>query len=287
MATYTSFPHPVMGNRDNVNESLELLQPQYKPTASDVYIELPIRCTSDQLKNLVKDGEAQISVTWDCGATMSRGIAKTTVVATNYGWNCSLYLVQEEISGTVSIDVEIIAKRQLLNFRWDAQHPIYRGSTFDISEGDVLGILGGFEFEARKLYDVMDPPLGSLFVVHATQSRDLITVDYDIEDDQILIQLSPEMAQHVGRLGSGSYDATKISSLIFPVLVDTLNLMSRALEDPDQDHYQEKQWFKALEARVKDLNLDIHNAVPTAQELLGNISAKAMLEIIDEDGDQG
>ena len=274
-----------MGNRDNVEETLELLQPFYRSSAQHVYVEIPIRCTSNQLKRMVEDGDARISVIWDCGATMSRGIAHTTVRPTNYGWNCSLYLVQEEISGLVSLSVEIIATRQFSNFKWEAQHPIYRDSTFDISEGDVLGILGGFDLEARKLYDVMNPPVGSLFVVHSSQNTEPISVDYDTEDDQILIQLSPEMTRGVNQLGRGKLDATKIALIIFPVLVDTVNLMAQAIADSEQDHYRRKPWFKALYRRINDLQLDLQNAIPTAQELLSNISIDALAEFDYEDGE--
>lgn len=285
MATYSSFPHPVLGNRNNVEETLELLEPRYIPLAQEVEIILPVRCDSKQLKAMVDAGDAQVVVTWDCPSTMSRGIAKTKVVARDYGWESVLHLVQEELRGLVSIDVAVIATRDLPEFKWEAQHPVYRDATFEISEGDFLGVLGGFDFEARKIYDAMDPPVGSLFAVRTSRNPEPITVDYDQDDSQIYIQISEQLATGINQLGAGNYDATKIAFVVLPVLIDTINLMSRAIEDPEQDHYQEKYWFKALLRRIKELKLDLDNAVPTAQALLSNISAKAIAELSVEEGD--
>ena len=286
MATYSSFPHPVLGNRNNVAENLELLQPTYTPAAQEVHVHLPIACDSAQMNSMLRNGDARIVITWDCPTTMSRGIADTQVSQKGFGWECDFYLIQEEISGLVSIDASIIATRAIDEFKWDAQHPIYRDSSFDISEGDILGILGGFDFEARKLYDAMDPPLGSLFVVHTSPGVEPISVEYDESDDHILIQISQDMAKGINQLGNGNFDATKIAFIVFPALIDTLNLMSRAIDDKEQEHYLEKRWFKALQRRVDDLKLDIHNAVPTAQVLLSNISTKALAEFVSEEGDR-
>lgn len=286
MATYSSFPHPVLGNRNNVAEKLELLQPAYTPAAQEVHVHLPIACDSAQLNSMLRDGDAQIIVTWDCPTTMSRGVAEPQISRKSFGWECDFYLVQEEISGLVSIDVSIIATRSIDDFKWDAQHPVYRDSSFSISEGDILGILGGFDFEARKLYDAMNPPLGSLFVIHASTGVEPIAIDYEESEDYILIQISQDMAKRISQLGTGSFDATKIALVVFPALTDTLNLMSRAVDDKELEHYLEKRWFKALQKRIEELNLDMHDAVPTAQILLSNISTKALAELVSEEDDR-
>lgn len=283
MRGYSSYPHPVVGNRNDVDVRLELVEPLYKPAAREVYVRATVQTDDGQVRELIESGTAAIAVTWDSPATMARGMAPCSTKPTPYGWEFSFYLAQEDIKGDVSIDVNLIASRDITGFKWDHQHPAYGDSNFDILRGDVLAVLGGFTFEARKLYDAMQPPLGSLFRVFVGKESRPLTVEYS-HKEQIHVQLSAEFADGINALGSGRFDETKLSLVVLPVLVDTVNLMSRAI-DGDQDDYQTYPWFTALEDLIHKSGLDVHESLTTAQALLSNSSIKSVQELLDPEGE--
>lgn len=281
---YSSFPHPVLGNRNDVLSEFKLLDHKCHPLAQMAHVRFSVGCRNDQLEALIESGEAAFAITWDCPATMSRGLAVPHVTKKRYGWDIRFSLLQDEIKGAVHIDPALIATKEIRDFAWDAQNPVYGDSRFTISSGDILGILNGFTFAARKISDALEPPLGSLFQIIPCEEPDPIAVEYEA-DEQIVVKISEEIAQRLNILGNGRLDATVIALVVFPVLVDAINLMHGCEQDSDLDDYSHKSWFRTLKERIDDADLDTGNAVGTAQLLLSEITNQALCELAALEGD--
>ncbi|SIS59151.1 hypothetical protein SAMN05444817_11711 [Corynebacterium appendicis CIP 107643] len=285
---YSSYPHPVVGNGNDVNAHLDAVEDGvvFHPLSDLITFEIPIKTDDPQIRDLVNTGEAKFVVSWDCAATLARGTADYKTEKTHYGWNLRFSLLQEEVRSQVEIDLDLVAATDLPNFHWQSQNHLYGSSTFSISKGDVLAVLSGFNFKVRKIYDAMDPPLGSLFRIITADIAEPMSVSYDSLEDQILIEVSESFGNNLQSLSPGQFDASKISVIVFPVLVDAINLINKSVEDPNQDDYVDTNWYQGLLKRIKELNLDTSNPLQTAQELLSRVNEKALAELIElQDGD--
>lgn len=130
----------------------------------------------------------------------------------------------------------------------------------------------------------MDPPIASIFHVLTADIERPIRVEYN-QTDQIVIQLSEKFGQKVNLLGNSVFDATKIALVVFPVLVDTINLLNKSAEDADHNLYSDTNWFKTLQSQIEQQNIDTVDAVAAAQALLSNVVDKALDEISNSDGE--
>ena len=97
--SFGSFPHPVIGNGDDVHSQL-LVEDQIvvTPTPEDVEIRFNIFTDDEQVEDLVAKGEAKFVFWWHCSSTFSSGMLKPFATRkTLHGWTFECSLDQREI----------------------------------------------------------------------------------------------------------------------------------------------------------------------------------------------
>lgn len=284
MAQNGSFPHPVIGNSDDVNSTLTLTNIVVAPSIEDVRLDFRLTTNDTQLMELVNDGTLQVIIFWHCRATLSSGILNPLQVKQRIdGWTYQCQLMQEDIRDRVDIAVEIVAPKDLDNFQWDNQHPDYGDQTFSVSTGDYLGIADSFYFDATKLYDAMNPPLGSIFkVVEDPKLTAPMKVDFSGET-QVIIQLSSDVARGFTELGY--YSSLKLSLVVLPALMETLSFISRMELNEDGEDLSQKEWYGHLKRLLAYHQAEVNQPLEAAQRLLGNPTVDALKTINAEEAE--
>lgn len=69
-----SFPHPVAGNGDDVNATLNISNILVSPSVEDVRFEFRFSTDDKQILQLIRNGELAIEIFWHCGATLNSGL---------------------------------------------------------------------------------------------------------------------------------------------------------------------------------------------------------------------
>lgn len=241
-----SFPHPVLGNGDDVSSSISISNISIGPTSLDTSIRFRVTTDDQQLIDFVNSGDIEPVFFWHCRSTLTSEIEKLHPVKKRQdGWQFEVLLDQEKIRGEVDVSVEMIATKELVDFQWTNQHPDYGSSTFQIRPGDYIALAGSFKFKAAKLFDAMNPPLSSFFdIIGDPQLTDPLEVDFD-DDEQIRVRISTYVKEKMLHPGMGA--SLKISLVVLPALIETLGFIERQSLTEDGEDLTCRSWYQNLQ----------------------------------------
>lgn len=268
MAKRGSYPHPIIDAADDVASDFEVHNVLIDAGQQDIGITYEILCDDPDLDKLLRNGDAKHSLRWRCSSTISTGEMKPEVyrqTSTSYGLRA--WLDQELVKGDVFADVRVIATRLIQGHTWVRQHPEYGSASFGLQVGDVLAEGGQISFSAEKLYDPLDPPIGSCFrFVRNTNNQKGIRVAFD-SDETVDVRI-PAKTFDDFKLFSNRPDL-QISLVVLPALMETLRFM-KANADSGDEPLDDKIWFQAINKLVGARSEWKHPILEIAQKLLDN-----------------
>ncbi|QJS15558.1 hypothetical protein HK412_04285 [Corynebacterium glutamicum] len=275
MATIVgSYPHPVLGNQDDVSSNFQLQNAQFKPDVDDIEISFRVASDDPDLTRMLKSGEAELMARWDCPVTMSNGYLELDVVRQHAdGTSFKGWLDQREVREDVRIDIFVVASKTISEFSWQNQHEDYAQDKFEIRKGDLLANGGFFTIKVGKLYDPMDPPVGSCFriTVDPIQKRE-IKVNFD-DDEQVVILMSKEMASGFQELSFRP--DLQISLVILPALMETIIFIQKNQSDDSEEDLSDKTWFQTVSSLLRSIDSET-SPIAIAQQLLGDVVTKVL-----------
>lgn len=248
MANRGSYPHPVIDIADDVSSDIEVINVLVDPTQQDIEVTYEIRTEDPDLTLLLDSGKATHSLRWHCSSTISTGeMLPTEYQRTRNGFRLRAYLDQQLVRGDVVADVRILVADELQGHRWKNQHPDYGSSSFDLHPGDVLADAGSFKFNAEKMYDPLNPPVGSCFKFVRSGSRHKrIKVAFD-GNETVTVEI-PAKTFDDFQLFSHRPDL-QIALVVLPALSETLHFIkSNDGEEPLDD----KIWHNEIQQLVED-----------------------------------
>lgn len=241
-----SFPHPVLGHADDVASVFDVVNIAVTPLVDDVEVRFRLRSDDPDLGSMLSAGDAQLVVRWSCAATLASGDLAVDVIADHVdGKTYAGWIDQRMVRDRVRVDVAVVAARALSDLRWTRQHTDYGTQSFAVAVGDYLADGYGFEFFADKLFDPMQPPLGSCFrlVPDPLCPRDL-RLRFD-DDEQVVIVMSVQMAEGLKALGHRP--DLQISLVVLPALMETLSFMERNSADASSEDLSGKAWYSTIQ----------------------------------------
>jgi hypothetical protein len=261
-----SYPHPVLDDSDDVGSNFEVSNPSTSPNIEDIGLTFDLRTDDPTIKRLLEERKARVSLRWRCSATLATGEHEPEVRASLAdGHQHEFWIDQREVRGTIRVDIRVLAIEPLTSFRWERQHPDYGNAAFDLRVGDVIADGGSFNFEAEKLYDPLDPPVGSCFrFVEDSKLRKGMRVTFE-EDDVVLVRLSPESLRNLGLLAA--HPELQISAVVLPALIQTVSYIQATIKDLSED-LGERVWYKAISDKVERLGGFDEPAIDIAQKIL-------------------
>ncbi len=276
-----SYPHPVIDSADDVSSGFNVINVLVAPSHQDIEITYEVRTDDPDLIRLLDDGYAMHSLRWRCSSTISTGeMRPTEYQRTSAGFKIRAWLDQQLVKGKVDADVRIIVAKDLLSHRWTNQHVDYGDASFDLQRGDVLADGGSFRFDAEKMYDPLNPPVGSCFRFVRSTHHKGIKVAFD-GNDTVSVQI-PEKTFDQFKLFSHRADL-QISLIVLPALLETLDFIkSNGEEEPLDD----KAWYVEINKQVQAFGGWDRSLLDLAQKILDNpIDAAIRAGIMAEEED--
>ena len=265
-----SFPHPVLDDTDDVSARFELFNVTVSPAVEDIEINFQLRMTDPQIQALIDSGEAKYYFHWKCSSTIDSGSldgAKATPMAdsTRYtGW-----IDQRRIRRTVRVSVTVIAVQEIPSYRLDSQHADYGDSSFHLYPGDLIANAGYFEFKPHKLFDPLNPPIGSCFQFLEDESltKGLKVKFHD--DEHVLVCFPPALLVEFGSLRNRP--ELQISLVVLPALMETISFIRKNDQDGDSgEDLSDRPWAIIIRDLVDQIGAMDESPFSLAQRILEN-----------------
>jgi hypothetical protein len=281
-----SYPHPVLDASDDVAGAFEVFNVTVTPSVEDVELRFQVRMSDPDIQGLLDAGRARFSFRWTCSSTIAVGELDPTVAsehADSTGYVA--WLDQQQVRRTVRVEFRVLAAELIESYTLKGQHPDYAGATFTVMAGDVLADGGYFEFEPDKLYDPLDPPVGSCFKF-MSDSKQRRGLRVQFHDDEHVLVVFPEKLLP-GFAALGNRPDLQVATVVLPALMQTIQFVKENL-DPGAggEDLTEKSWYEPIRGLVEGVGSFDDPAFDLAQKILGNCldsSLSKALEMNDEE----
>lgn len=269
-ATRGSYPHPVLDYSDDVASTFEVFNVTVTPTVEDVEVGFQVRMTDPDLQALIEAGRARFNFRWTCGSTITGGAlddARAVQMADSTRYTA--WIDQRDVRRKVRVQVSVIATEEMVDYRLAAQHADYGTATFHVQPGDVLADAGYFEFAPDKLFDPLNPPVGSCFrFVPDTRLRKGVAVRF--HHDQFVLVAFPESLLAEFHALAGRPDL-QIGLVVLPALMETIAFIrsNDAVGDTGED-LSDRLWYEAIRGLVEGVGSFEDSPLTLAQRILAN-----------------
>lgn len=253
-----SYPHPVLGNGDDVPGAAFQAAYDYSSDKQYYYITATIACSSKTLKKLIEQGRACYVLHVECSNTMYRQAFEFAEEQKRFPIPAS------GLNDDVEVNTFVRATRDLTDYRIEGAHTEYGGSTFQISAGDILAIGEGQVFTAETSADSLRR-IGSIMVIEKSSVSGDHPMDAEFSGDKIRILLCERDFDAYSKLKSvPSLTSHLTTTIVLPVLLEALHYVK-----DNSEGLQTLGWYRNLQRRMEMLNLvDEQEMLKKAQLLL-------------------
>ncbi|MFH1310739.1 MAG: hypothetical protein ABIH85_08720 [Candidatus Omnitrophota bacterium] len=261
-----SFPHPVLGVRDDVHGCHRV---EFTIAFSNDVVNMEVNHTfyNAVLEKLIGEEKAVFCTQIICPKTVYREIKcgkdKKQIIQ----------LEQNDLRGKVTVDFFVIAAENIDTYENDKAHPDYQGFKFSVNKGDVLSVGGSDSFVADKQWQ-STKSVGSFMTIRCgNKTKGPMGIDLTSESGKIVITLSINDFKRFQIYGQNeSYYPIYHSCIVFPALSYALTAM---LSPEGKDQFEEYLWYQMLEERrqtddkLKVLEWEPSGVAEIAQTILG------------------
>ena len=252
-----SYPHPVVGNRDDVPGAAFQAALDMTSDKEAVYLDATVKCSSKTINDLVKKKEASFVLHVECGNTLYRKVFDF------HDGNYRAQIPSNNLNDSVEVNVFAKANRDISGYRVDAAHPDYGGVTFEIEKGDILAVGEGHIFYLDAPFDALSP-IGSIMEIHeAHQDGDMpMQVDYNGPKIQIVLS-KKDFADYKLLKINESLSVALTTTIVLPVLIEAIRIVQTDSDDDDL------RWVRALRRRIEGMGLKPDgDSLQLAQDIL-------------------
>ena len=279
-----SFPHPVLGVRDDILENQESsaalkVDFNYKKHIETKFL---FNLKNQEIRQLINKKSAVFAVEIDCKKTFLRTCVTSTKPKIIH------LLKKSDVKDKVEVNFLVLANQTINDYKNPQAHPDYRNSSFFLERGDVLAYLGKNEFFAEKNWRELKAVESFMEVQKGDHEEGGFYVDLNYR--KIVIKLSKkefELYRSNRLLNYKHFENLFHSAIALPSLAYAINALSR-----DRSNYEDKIWAQVLIKRAKEddnIGMDMLNepekALNMAQIILEEPACRSfqsMHKIIDE-----
>lgn len=258
-----SYPHPVLGNGDDLGGSFKVELP-YELSRDAVVLHPSFSLRNSAIEELLKKGKASFIAEVECRGTFYRRSFQIGVQ------NESISIPAKLLRERVAVSFFVCATRDLEEYKPSEPHSDYEGAQFDVEAGDVLAVGGLSSFIAEKAFDPLRPPISSFMsIMEGNQHEGPMEIDY--EADKITIVLSKaDWKSYVGVRGQKPVQGILHSAVVLPALVDAIHKIHTS-----PGEYERLNWFGRLDAILEAKKLQDKDPFEAAQRILDNPSSRS------------
>lgn len=240
-----SYPHPVLGNKDDVPNAGFQASLEMTTDKQSVYITAEIACSCATLNSLLANADAAFVLHVECSNTMFRRA---------YQFNETSHRISipaDCLNDAVEVNVFMSAINRIPAYRIPEAHSDYGAAVFDVRRGDVLALSEGQVFHIESSFDSLRR-IGSIMQINESPKDGDLPMETSFEGDKIVIFLSKsDFADYKLLKLNESVSAPLTTTIVLPVLVEALHI----LNEEDGGFDDNRRWVRALAQRIKSLNL--------------------------------
>ncbi len=238
-----SFPHPVVGNGDDVPAAEFQAAYDFSSDKTTFYLKATVACNSKSVLKLIEKGKACYTLHVECSNTLYR---KT------YDFTAAEYpvaLPATEVHDDIEVNAFVRATAAVPRYKVDGAHDDYGDATFDVRPGDILAVADGQVFDASQKADPLRR-VGSLMLVQPSGQAGDHPLLYDTNGDRILILLcESDFADYAAMKATPLLTDHLTTTLVLPVLVEVLHDLA------DEEEPGEQKWKTLLRQRMAGMKL--------------------------------
>ncbi len=242
-----SYPHPVVGNRDDVPGAAFQAAVEMSTDRENVYIDVATKCSSSTINQLISEGAATNILHIECSNTLFRRAFEFAE------HDKRLSIPVENLNDAVEVNVFVRAMRDASGYSVDAAHPDYDGAKFQIREGDILAVGEGYIFHIESSFDSFSR-IGSIMQIEeATEDGELpMRVDFNGDKIRIILSKADFRDYRLLKVQEG-ISAALTSAIVLPVLVEALHFWKAGEAGGEEDSLR---WMRVLRSRIEKLELE-------------------------------
>jgi len=241
-----SYPHPVVGNRDDVPGAAFQAAVEMSSDRENVYIDVATKCSSSTINRLMSEGAAKHVLHVECSNTLFRRAYEFSEPATR------IAIPGENLNDAVEVNVFVRATRSASGYSVDAAHTDYGSATFQIGEADILAVGDGYVFYIESCFDSLRR-IGSIMQIEESTEDGELPMRVDFNFDKIRVILSKADFRDYKLLkGQEGVAAPLTSTIVLPVLIEALHFWKSGEAGADDDSLR---WVRALRSRIGALKL--------------------------------
>jgi hypothetical protein len=240
-----SYPHPVLGNRDDVPGAAFQAALEMSADKQCVYLACEVACSCAFLNSLLGSGDTQLVLHVECSNTLFRR-------AYPFGQTTHrISIPADNLNDAVEVNVFMRAVNGIPAYRIPEAHADYGDTTFDVRRGDILAVAEGRVFHIESDFDSLSR-IGSIMQINESPKDGDLPMEPSFEGDKIVIFLSKnDFADYkLLKLHEG-VSGPLTTTIVVPVLVEALHILkeeSDGIEDT-------RRWVRALARRIDKLEL--------------------------------
>ena len=256
-----SYPHPVLGNRDDVPSAAFQATLEMTADKQSIYVAAQIACSCNVLNSLLSEGDVAFVMHVECSNTLFRRAYEFRETSHR------IAIPADNLNDAVEVNVFIRAVNRIPAYRILEAHPDYGDAAFDVRRGDILAVAEGLVFHIESPFDSLSR-IGSIMQINESPKDGDIPMEPSFEGDKIVIFLSKsDFADYrVLKLHEG-VGGPLTTTIVLPVLVEALHVLNEDNEGIDDT----RRWVRALTRRIESLNL--------AKEIQPILLAQKLLEL--------
>lgn len=288
------YPHPVLirGKDDYIDCSFELLLDidDFKTVGEEIIFLPKYTMECNGLTELLSKGKAKVVVIVQSSVASYRN---DFAFQTNEN-SAEFRIAKNSVIKNIEFTGCIIANEDIKPFVLGELNPMYyKDSPQEVRKGDLLAIDNTIIFDLDD--SELEKPISSIFNISKQKELEMMICP-NYEGEKIEIQVLPEVFDIYYKLKSfnnGSFRRYLSAVVVLPVLTEAIDKMignNQCESDIRDDRMFEKRWYKSIEKKLKEHNIDLQgyndSSVSLASKLLGDIVYDAMVSFKDTMDDE-
>jgi len=231
-----SFPHPVLGIRDDVVGSEYLAELTVSTGKKVTTLTVKQVLTNSTLNKLISEGKAVFCLQLNCRQTLFRD----TYEFKDYQKEISVKT--ENLRNKVLTDFYIVAKGNIHEYSIEGANQDYEGYKFEIEKGDVLAFGGSGEFLAVKDWEMLKGCKSFMEIIKGDKKSGPFEVF--LSGEQVVITLSwDDYDRYYAYSDQTNLSGIFHSSIVLPVLTYVIS----ELTSSKGERYEDCKWYQVLE----------------------------------------
>jgi|SRR5579862_5497548 len=261
-----SFPHPVVGNLDDVPGAKFQADREMTTDKQNIYIDVEVVSSNNTINDLISAGKAAYVVHVECSNTLFRRAYEFSSATHR------IAISMDDLNGPVEVNTFARSRRPMNAYKVQKAHADYESAAFTIAVGDILAVAEGEVFYIESDFDALKN-IGSIIEIRESDNQGDHPMRAQFDSEKIVIFLcKADFALYKELRANEAVTAALSGLIVLPALTEALRL----LQDGEED---DTRWRQRLRFRVESLDLDLENGEPLelAQKLLELPLKRALL----------